>query len=732
MTLPQLFAGGKPIKIDRQIGKGGEGEVYALADHKDYALKFYTLPDLASREAKVTAMIKAKLADEFKLVSFPTAIVADQNKRFAGFIMRLVPDCKPLYELYAPGSRKNHFPKADYRFLTRAALNIARAVAQVHESGCVIGDINHSGVLVSQQATAALIDADSFQITENGVRHLCKVGVFDYTPPELQGKALDQVTRTPNHDAFGLAIVIFLLLFMGKHPFSGRFSGEGDMPMERAIKEHRFAYSIKRQTGLSPPPGASDLTDVPPWLGDMFEQAFGPQGQSQRPTAAQWVAALERFEETLNKCAGNALHYYSNAAKVCPWCDMEQNIGIVLFVPDAATFTAQAFSGGSFNAEQLWRQIEAMNLPALANLPLPGSQLVGQVSVASQEAKRHNKSLFGKRVAIVLGAIALWLFKPESFLYFAGAAAFVWYAIGSGSKDKKPFTDALDAASQKWVAGVTQWHSSLNLKQIATRRADIEAWKKEYQGLKGEHNSRIAEVARLHKERQLDDYLDGFEIGDEMAKGRLKVKGLGRGKLAALISYNIETFADVSEEDCLEVPGIGQAITSGLMRHRTMLASKFRPSTQMSISEKQDRMMIDIDFQARSTTLQKRIEAAAQEVSRLGAQAKLLATQQNAQLEALKQSLLNAIEDVKHLGGTARLPLMPSVENPFLNPKRSSYAPIQRQLTPITQTTAQGLSPPSCPQCGSVMHKRVTRRRRRGVFWGCSTYPLCRGTRPYP
>lgn len=732
MTVPQLFSGGKPIRIDRQIGKGGEGEVYTLADYKDYAVKFYTLRDLASREAKITAMVKAKLADDFKLVAFPTAIVADQKNRFAGFIMRLVADCKPLHELYAPGSRKNHFPKADYRFLTRAALNITRAVAQVHDSGCVIGDINHSGVLVSQQATAALIDADSFQIAENGVRHLCKVGVPEYTPPELQGQPLDQVTRTANHDAFGLAIIIFQLLFMGKHPFSGRFTGQGDMPMERAIKEHRFAYSTKRQTGLSPPPGASDLTDIPMWLGDMFEQAFGPQGQSQRPTAAQWVAALVSFEETLAKCASNALHYYSKAAKVCPWCDMEQNIGIVLFVPDAATFTAQAFSGGTFNAEQLWRQIEAMNLPALANLPPPGNQLVGQVSVAAEKAKRLNKSLLGKRLAIVVGALALWLFKPESFLYFAGAAAFTWYAIGSGGKDVKPFTHAFEAASQKWLAAIAQWHSSLNLKQIATRRADIEAWKKEYQGLKGEHNSRIAEVARLHKERQLDDYLDGFEIADEIAKGRLKVKGLGRGKIAALISYNIETFADVSEEECLEVPGIGQAITSGLMRYRTTLASKFRPNTQMSISEKQDRMMIDMDFQARSTSLQKRIEAAAQEVSRLGSQAKLLATQKNAQLETLKQSLLNSIEDVKHLGGTARMPPIPTVENPFLNPQRSAYAPIQRQPIPITQPAARGPSPPSCPQCGSVMHKRVTRRRRRGVFWGCSTYPSCRGTRPYP
>lgn len=65
----------------------------------------------------------------------------------------------------------------DYRFLVRSAANVAVAVAKVHEAGAVVGDINHSGILVSDKATAALIDADSFQF---GERHLCRVGVPEY------------------------------------------------------------------------------------------------------------------------------------------------------------------------------------------------------------------------------------------------------------------------------------------------------------------------------------------------------------------------------------------------------------------------------------------------------------------------------------------------------------------------------------------------------------------------
>jgi hypothetical protein len=38
----------------------------------------------------------------------------------------------------------------------------------------------------------------------------------------------------------------------------------------------------------------------------------------------------------------------------------------------------------------------------------------------------------------------------------------------------------------------------------------------------------------------------------------------------------------------------------------------------------------------------------------------------------------------------------------------------------------------SCPDCGSSMVKRKARRGANagGEFWGCSTYPKCRGTRP--
>ena len=57
------------------------------------------------------------------------------------------------------------------------------------------------------------------------------------------------------NDNFGLAVAIFHLLAMGKHPYAGRFAG-GDISMSDAIAQHRFAFSQVRtsETRTTPPP----------------------------------------------------------------------------------------------------------------------------------------------------------------------------------------------------------------------------------------------------------------------------------------------------------------------------------------------------------------------------------------------------------------------------------------------------------------------------------------------
>ncbi len=317
-----LFADGRPVRLGRRLGGGGEGEVFAVARATALAAKIYT-GGAAAREAKVAAMLAAGLAEACPLIAFPTAALTDEAGRFAGFLMARVPAAKPLHELYAPGARKRAFPKADYRFVVRVALNAARAVAGAHRAGCVIGDVNHSGFLIGRDGMVTLIDADSFQITG----HPCRVGVPEYTPPELQGARLAEVARRPDHDAFGLAVVLFQLLFLGRHPYAGVVRGE-DIAVEEAIARAAFAWS-RRPGPLSPPPDALRLDEIPEPVAALFERAFAPDAPGRRPSAEAWVEALAAFEAALAPCAADPRHW--RAADACPWCRIEAGRNIRLF-----------------------------------------------------------------------------------------------------------------------------------------------------------------------------------------------------------------------------------------------------------------------------------------------------------------------------------------------------------------------------------------------------------------
>jgi DNA-binding helix-hairpin-helix protein with protein kinase domain len=268
---------GSAIKPGAVLGKGGEGTVFSIQNANELAVKLY-LPHLAAeRHAKITGMVSANLHVTATFVAYPIDTVFASGGRFSGFTMRIMSGRKPAHQLYSPNGRRAAFPKATYPMLVRTTINIARAVHNVHSSGCVIGDINHSGVLISDNATVVLIDSDSFQFSFKGVTYPCKVGVPEFTPPELQGKDLSTVFRTANHDNFGLAVLIFYTLMMGRHPFAGKYLGQGDMPMDRAIAEFRFAYSARRGATLTePPPNVPTLADLPLEVSDAFESSWIP------------------------------------------------------------------------------------------------------------------------------------------------------------------------------------------------------------------------------------------------------------------------------------------------------------------------------------------------------------------------------------------------------------------------------------------------------------------------
>ena len=211
--------------------------------------------------------------------------------------------------------------------------------------------------------------SDSFQISDGGRVYTCNVGVPEFTPPELQGRPFRGLVRTQDHDEFGLAVLLFHLLFLGRHPFAGRWLGPGEMPLARAIGESRFAYGRDRALRqMDQPPGTPPIDIYSPGLALMFERSLTAPGF--RPSSAEWATALEAVESGLIDCPADPEHHqYMRGLPFCPWCRVQAVTRLQLFAGAArrlraAPAPASPVAGAPPPLPDLARRIEALQPPA--------------------------------------------------------------------------------------------------------------------------------------------------------------------------------------------------------------------------------------------------------------------------------------------------------------------------------------------------------------------------------
>lgn len=619
MSVREIFIGKDRASLAKLIGKGGEGEVYAIKGRSGKAAKIYNASLRAKRENKVRAMVDKGLAAKTDLVAYPSEIVTDRQGNFLGFAMRHVSGYLPLHELYTPMSRRRHFQKVDYRFLIRAAQNVARAVWKVHMTGCVIGDLNHSGVLVAQNATVALIDADSFQFSLNGRTYPCEVGVEDYTPPELQGKTFGSVRRTIEHDNFGLAVAIFHLLFMGNHPYVGR-SKNPNLKLGETIAQNRFAYSLTRQdeTQTSPPRTAMTLNLFPDAIIHSFETAFS-RTHGARPGAQEWLQALNKLAADLNRCSTYKTHYYPRSAQNCIWCELA-SFGLKDMFPSAPT-AAPNIPTYARGTEKAVLGILAYRLPSTADI-LPSTAKPSGPSSKLRKAKVRKRwrllisPLVGVTAFAMVILVILISIKTASLVPLLVAIMsipliskiVVWFLRGIQTD---PFLQAFKDADEQVQLELDAFVLRNNLTYAVT----------EFKRLRGELNDAITAYKNLNpalvsemrvlrsnrEDRQRQTYLDGFLIR------RADITGIGTVNTYTLHLFGIQTAADIDRSAVLRVPGLDDDKTNQLLNWRRGLESQFRYDRTPNAQDVADEQALRDKFAAKSIKIRSKIH------NRLGA-----------------------------------------------------------------------------------------------------------------
>jgi len=589
---PLVDMNGRPIALGRQLASGGEGAVFTLPNHDTLVAKVYHRPPTTQTVEKLTTMVRLANPQLLALAAWPMGLLYQaRTRQLAGFVMPRLSDCQPIQHLYNPVQRLRSFPRAAWNFQVRAAVNLAAAFDEVHKAGCLVGDVNQSNVQVSPQALVRLIDCDSFQVRMNGKAYLCEVGVAHYIPPELQGKSLRGLVRTENHDRFGLAVLIYQLLFVGRHPYAGVYRGAGDPSFEQLIAEFRFAQGPAAHTwGMAPPPHTPTFADIPPELGNLFRRAFerGSEAGS-RPRPAEWLAALKRLESSIVECAADPGHKYWRGAQSCIWCRLADHGG-----PEY--YFGVAGGVGTFAVDEAKLQDVLRRLSACGPFDFPYDRrrfmpprLPEPEPLDGLEEHRSTAIILGVAIGLCVLALPLGLIHGAICVAgFLGALVFgVWLAIH---------------------VSLSPWHREYRRRRTAWNHArhDLEEvedeWRQTVSRYRRAHSESSRSLQRLISEcrglaPQYQVELQRLTANAE-AMARIRhlrlhliadadIPKIGADRKQVLASNGIFTAADIDDYRIRGIKGFGDVLTSNLLAWKEEVLRQFRfdPATAVSPGE---------------------------------------------------------------------------------------------------------------------------------------------------
>ena len=310
---------GTPLELTEELGSGAEGTVYRVSGMPGTAVKVWK-KEAQTEEVirKLRVMIKdtpdlAQVQNhsqpqetEKPLAAWPSEMILDRNRDSIGFTMPLMDPryCRSVFHYFNPEARTRLRRKITRKDLLVIARNLATATEAIRQAGHVIGDVNEKNVMVSDSLAVTLVDADSMQVRDHKTGEIfrCNKGRDDYTPPRLQGLPFREHDRTPDDDAFGLAVLIFKIAMNGVHPFSSTAdpNQERNTTLAEKIRKEYFPYN---ESGLTPQEHQPSRPYREAWLNapfsmrHLFRRAFDPDAtrNGTRPTPEEWAKELHQI-----------------------------------------------------------------------------------------------------------------------------------------------------------------------------------------------------------------------------------------------------------------------------------------------------------------------------------------------------------------------------------------------------------------------------------------------------
>lgn len=313
---------GAPIKIEKFLAEGGQGEVYVVEyGGKKKALKWYT--NCGKNPDAFYDHLKQNVDNGSPDSTFlwPEAITEKIAGSF-GYIMDLRPE--GYYELSDFMLVNVKF--SSFKTAVEACIKMVSAFRLLHNHGYSYQDINDGNFFINPKTGDVLI-CDNDNVAPNGT-NMGIVGKPRYMAPEIVFKGALPNTQT---DRFSLSVILFLLLCMN-HPLEGKKSLVPCLTPQIAEKIYGSeALFICDPNDQSNGPVKSIHNNViarwnfmPDYIKEAFIKAFSKQAidePGRRLRELDWLKVLIRFRSDIVRCScGNEVFINNASTTKCDGC----------------------------------------------------------------------------------------------------------------------------------------------------------------------------------------------------------------------------------------------------------------------------------------------------------------------------------------------------------------------------------------------------------------------------
>lgn len=275
------------IPLRAKISSGGEGCIYAI--DKKHVCKIYYREKLSSlKQQKLEWMVRQNITKQG--ICWPKDIVYNRRGEFVGFLMERA-EGKPMQvAMFIKPLLQKNFSYWTRNHLVELAITVLEKIQYLHENKIIMGDINPLNILIKNEKEVFFVDTDSYQVG----RFPCPVGTVHFTPPELQGKNYGEFLRTPEHEYFAVATLVFMILLPGKPPYSHQ---GGESPAEN-IRNKDFSYPFGNHSTKKAPDGPWRFiwSNLPYKIKQAFYAAFH---EDQRIPTEAWLKLMQYYRYLL-------------------------------------------------------------------------------------------------------------------------------------------------------------------------------------------------------------------------------------------------------------------------------------------------------------------------------------------------------------------------------------------------------------------------------------------------